>query len=113
MQAANQHDASQAASASSAATQGLQASGADQSTQGGEQAGQQADGTKQPFDLQDELIALLKTAHPLLALTMESMAEQIRERLKPSTEEETYRWTGTMLIEALQASIHDLLLRCF
>jgi transformation/transcription domain-associated protein len=80
-----------------------------QNPQAGEQAvPMQVDGVKQPFDLQEELIALLKTAHPLLAVTMETMAEQIRERLKPSTEEETYRWLCQTLMEALQASTFNL-----
>jgi transformation/transcription domain-associated protein len=59
---------------------------------------------KYPWDMSDELIALLKTGHPLLALTMEQLAEQIRERLKPHTDEEVYRVTTGLLSDVLQVS---------
>lgn len=110
MQAASQQDASQATPATAGVVQGTPSGGADgQTAQTGDQiVPMQVDGVRQPFDLQEELIALLKTAHPLLAVTMETMAEQIRERLKPSTEEETYRWLCQTLMEALQASIASL-----
>jgi len=62
------------------------------------------DGVKNAWDMADELVALLKTAHPLLALTMDQFAEQIRERLKPGTEEEVYRMSGALLQEALLVS---------
>jgi transformation/transcription domain-associated protein len=60
---------------------------------------------KQPWDMAEELINLLKTGHPLLALTLEQLAEQIRERLKPANEEEIYRVTGGLLSEALHVSM--------
>jgi transformation/transcription domain-associated protein len=60
---------------------------------------------KQPWDMAEELINLLKTGHPLLALTLEQLAEQIRERLKPANEEEIYRVTGGLLSEALHVRI--------
>jgi transformation/transcription domain-associated protein len=64
-----------------------------------------ADGIKHGWDMADELVTLLKTAHPLLALTMEQFAEQIRDRLKPGPEEEVYRMSGALLQEALNVSI--------
>ncbi|KAG9053917.1 hypothetical protein FS842_006757 [Serendipita sp. 407] len=58
-------------------------------------------GQKQPWDMADELVTLLKTGHPLLALSMEQLAEQIRERLKPNQEEEVYRMTCQLLTDAI------------
>ncbi|CAG7849089.1 Transcription-associated protein 1 [Serendipita indica DSM 11827] len=59
------------------------------------------DGTKHSWDMAEELVALLKTGHPLLALSLEQIAEQIRERLKPNLEEEAYRMTTSLLSDAL------------
>jgi transformation/transcription domain-associated protein len=64
-----------------------------------------ADGIKHAWDMAEELVNLLKTAHPLLALTMEQFAEQIRDRLKPGPEEEVYRMSGALLQEALNVSV--------
>lgn len=55
----------------------------------------------------DELINLLKTGHPLLALTLEQLAEALRERLKPTDEEIAYRATGALLSEAMQVYIFN------
>lgn len=60
---------------------------------------------KQPWDMAEDLINLLKTGHPLLALTLEQLAETIRERLKPANDEEIYRVTGGLLSEALHVSL--------
>jgi hypothetical protein len=65
---------------------------------------------KHGWDMADELVTLLKTAHPLLALTMEQFAEQIRERLKPGPEEEVYRMSGALLTEALNVGVR--LMKC-
>ena len=65
----------------------------------------QTDGIKYAWDMAEELVTLLKTAHPLLALTMEQFAEQIRDRLKPGPEEEVYRMSSALLQETLNVSI--------
>ncbi|KDQ21071.1 hypothetical protein BOTBODRAFT_142417 [Botryobasidium botryosum FD-172 SS1] len=57
---------------------------------------------RQPWEHVDEIVAILKTAFPLLALTMETMVDQIGTRLKPSSEEELYRFIGILLAEGLQ-----------
>ncbi|OMJ16016.1 Transcription-associated protein 1 [Smittium culicis] len=50
----------------------------------------------------DELISKLKTAHPLLALSVETMIDQIKQRLKPTMEEDIYRLVSTLLGTATQ-----------
>ncbi len=59
------------------------------------------DGTKHSWDMAEELVALLKTGHPLLALSLEQIAEQIRERLKSNTEEDVYRMTMPLISDTL------------
>ncbi|KAJ2896719.1 transcription-associated protein 1 [Coemansia aciculifera] len=50
----------------------------------------------------DELMPKLKTAHPLLALSMETMIDQIVHRLKPCPEEDIYRLVHALLSDGLQ-----------
>ncbi|KAJ1662695.1 transcription-associated protein 1, partial [Coemansia sp. RSA 25] len=50
----------------------------------------------------DELMPKLKTAHPLLALSMETMIDQIVHRLKPCPEEDIYRLVHALLADGLQ-----------
>jgi hypothetical protein len=57
---------------------------------------------RQPWEYVDEILNILKTAFPLLALTMENTAEQIGQRFKPGTDEDMYRLIGALLNDALQ-----------
>ncbi|PVU85356.1 hypothetical protein BB560_007056 [Smittium megazygosporum] len=50
----------------------------------------------------DELLSKLKTAHPLLALSIETMIDQIKQRFKPSIEEEIYKLVSSLLMSAIQ-----------
>lgn len=50
----------------------------------------------------EELQSTLKTAYPLLVLTIENMAEHIIHRLRSSPEEDLYRVLVTLLSEAYQ-----------
>lgn len=50
----------------------------------------------------DEVVQILKTAFPLLILSMESMVEQLNSRFKASQDENTYRFICMLLQEALQ-----------
>ncbi|KAJ2306623.1 transcription-associated protein 1, partial [Coemansia sp. RSA 2610] len=50
----------------------------------------------------DELMPKLKTAHPLLTLSMEAMIDQIVHRLKPCPEEDIYRLAHALLSDGLQ-----------
>lgn len=52
---------------------------------------------RQPWEYVDEVMALLKTAFPLLALSMETMCDQIINKLKPTTDEDVYRLIVALL----------------
>ncbi|KAJ2613804.1 transcription-associated protein 1 [Coemansia sp. RSA 1365] len=56
----------------------------------------------QPAPAIDELMLKLKTAHPLLTLSMEAMIDQILHRLKPCPEEDMYRLVRALLLDGLQ-----------
>ena len=64
------------------------------------------EGQRNPWDHIDEVLNILKTAFPLLALTMENMADQLQQRFKPSNDEDIYRLTNALLNDALQQYIH-------
>ncbi|KAI0335467.1 atypical/PIKK/TRRAP protein kinase [Cubamyces sp. BRFM 1775] len=61
--------------------------------------------TRQSWDLVDEIVQILKTAFPLLILTLETVVEQIATRFKASPEEEIYRLTCMLLQDAMQQYI--------
>lgn len=58
--------------------------------------------TRQSWDLVDEIVQILKTAFPLLILTLETVIEQIAQRFKASSEEEIYRLICMLLQDAMQ-----------
>ncbi|ODN82926.1 hypothetical protein L202_01173 [Cryptococcus amylolentus CBS 6039] len=62
----------------------------------------QSQAPRQPWDLVDEIMNLLKTAFPLLALTMEKMVDQISVRAKPASDEDIYRFFSALLADAMQ-----------
>jgi len=57
---------------------------------------------RKPWDYIDEIVALLKTGHPLLALTLETIVDQMRDRLKADGDEELYRAICALQADALQ-----------
>nr|XP_018259603.1 transformation/transcription domain-associated protein [Kwoniella dejecticola CBS 10117]OBR81761.1 transformation/transcription domain-associated protein [Kwoniella dejecticola CBS 10117] len=57
---------------------------------------------RQPWDHVDEIMNMLKTAFPLLALTMEKMVDQISLRAKPNPDEDIYRFFSALLADAMQ-----------
>ncbi|KAJ2497905.1 transcription-associated protein 1 [Coemansia sp. RSA 1972] len=59
-------------------------------------------GQGQPVPAIDELMPKLKTAHPLLTLSMEAMIDQIVHRLKPCPEEDIYRLVHALISDGLQ-----------
>lgn len=59
--------------------------------------------TKQPWDYVDEILGIMKTGHPLLVLTIETMVDQVLQRFKASGEEEIYRLICMLLGDAVQA----------
>jgi len=60
---------------------------------------------RQPWEYVEEIGSLLKTAFPLLALTLETIADQIYQRFKPAAEEDVYRMICAMINDALQQHI--------
>ncbi|KAI0053544.1 FAT-domain-containing protein [Auriscalpium vulgare] len=66
----------------------------------------QADGTPQPvrqsWEYVEEVVQILKTAFPLLILSMETMVDQINQRFKATPEEEIYRLICMLLQDAMQ-----------
>ncbi|RKP14820.1 FAT domain-containing protein [Piptocephalis cylindrospora] len=54
------------------------------------------------LDHVEEVMSMLKTAFPLLALTVETMSGQLVSRLKPSSEEDLYRLICALLYDATQ-----------
>lgn len=56
---------------------------------------------KRPYEHAEEILAVLKTAFPLLALSMETMVDQIQKHFKCTPDEDAYRLTGALLQDAL------------
>ncbi|KAF8592382.1 hypothetical protein K439DRAFT_1323691 [Ramaria rubella] len=59
---------------------------------------------RQPWEYVEEIVAILKTAFPLLALTLETIQDQLKQRFKPSNEEDNYR----ILSNAVAAGLNNL-----
>ncbi|KAI9139518.1 hypothetical protein BKA69DRAFT_1040037 [Paraphysoderma sedebokerense] len=68
-------------------------------------ASQQA--RRQPWEYVEEIMAILKTAYPLLALSMETMVDQIIQRLKPASDEDMYR----LIVALHEDSVRQLVSR--
>ncbi|OZJ06116.1 hypothetical protein BZG36_01053 [Bifiguratus adelaidae] len=84
-------------------------------TPGGSQSGQQTSQTPQaqlthPWDLVDDIMSKLKTAFPLLALTMETMIDQLLQKMKPQAEEDIYRLIVALYNDAIQQMLGRLTL---
>jgi len=62
-------------------------------------------GPRHPWEHVDEIMSILKTAFPLLALSMEMIVDQISTRFKPSPEEDIYRLISALLADSLQQYI--------
>ncbi|SZE99920.1 unnamed protein product [Blumeria hordei] len=56
---------------------------------------------KKSWEHAEEILAVLKTAFPLLALSMETMVDQIQKHFKCTPDEDAYRLTGALLQDAL------------
>jgi transformation/transcription domain-associated protein len=50
----------------------------------------------------EEIVQMLKTAFPLLSLSIETMIEQILAKFKPNAEEDIYRHVSMLYADALQ-----------
>lgn len=62
---------------------------------------QQSTEKQPPWVLTDEIMAVLKTAFPLLALSMETMVDQIQKHFKCPPDEDAYRLIVALLNDAL------------
>ncbi|SCU81956.1 LANO_0B04676g1_1 [Lachancea nothofagi CBS 11611] len=56
-------------------------------------------GTRQPWEYLDELNGILKTAYPLLALSLESLVDQINQKFKTTSDEDLFRLINVLLID--------------
>ena len=56
---------------------------------------------KKPWEYSDEIMAVLKTTFPLLALSMETMADQIQKYFKCPPDEDAYRLIVALLNDGL------------
>ncbi|KAK4700569.1 transformation/transcription domain-associated protein, partial [Phenoliferia sp. Uapishka_3] len=61
-----------------------------------------ANGGRYPWEHVDEIMSILKTAFPLLALSMEMIVDQVATRFKPGPDEDIYRLVSALLSDALQ-----------
>jgi transformation/transcription domain-associated protein len=52
------------------------------------------------WDHVDEIVSILKTAFPLLALSMETFCDQVTQRFKQSADEDIYRLVNALLYDA-------------
>jgi transformation/transcription domain-associated protein len=57
---------------------------------------------KSPHEHSEDLLGILKTGYPLLALSLENMVEHIIHRLRSSPEEDLYRIIRTLITENIQ-----------
>jgi hypothetical protein len=64
--------------------------------------GVSSSGGRSPVEYVEEIMAILKTAHPLLALSIETMVDQMLSRLKPSLDEDVNRMVVALLTEGYQ-----------
>ncbi|EPY54227.1 SAGA complex phosphatidylinositol kinase-like protein Tra1 [Schizosaccharomyces cryophilus OY26] len=60
---------------------------------------------KHSWDYADEIMSILKTAYPLMALTMETLVDQIQSRFKGKNDEDAFRLIVALLNDAVQHSI--------
>jgi transformation/transcription domain-associated protein len=65
---------------------------------------QSPNGIRQPWEYVDEIMGILKTAYPLLALSLESLVDQINHRFKCSADEDAYRLVTALLNDGIQYS---------
>ena len=77
-------------------------------TQDGEQPAQPVQ-RKQPWEYSEELMSILKTSFPFLALSMETMVDQLQKNFKCPQDEDAYRLIVALLNDALSVSHRRLM----
>eukprot|EP00158_Paraphelidium_tribonemae_P010007 Partr_v1_DN29030_c0_g2_i1_m58788 putative Transformation transcription domain-associated protein len=63
---------------------------------------------RQPWEHVEEIMTIVKTAYPLLALSIETMTDQMLTQLKPTPDEDVYRVVVALLSDGLQYLIRSL-----
>ena len=66
-----------------------------------EDAGHEPEKDKKPWEHSDEIMQVLKTAFPLLALSIEAMVDQIQKNFKCPADEDAYRLIVALLNDGL------------
>lgn len=84
-----------------AKVEGHDASGSATAANGQVQNGEQKPQKKPPWELTDEIMSVLKSAFPLLALSMETMVDQIQKHFKCPPDEDAFRLIVALLNDAL------------
>lgn len=59
-------------------------------------------GARKSWEHVDEIMGILKTAYPLLALSLESLVDQINQRFKCTADEDAYRLSVALLNDGVQ-----------
>ncbi|KAF2111319.1 hypothetical protein BDV96DRAFT_190671 [Lophiotrema nucula] len=79
----------------------VKSEGAAQGTPNGTAAPETPATPKKPWEIVEEIAAILKTAFPLLALSMETMLDQIQKNFKCPPDEDAYRLIVALLNDGL------------
>jgi len=60
---------------------------------------------RQPWEYVEEIVSILKSAFPLLSLTLETIQDQLKQRFKPSPEEDLYRVFNNAVVGGINVRI--------
>jgi transformation/transcription domain-associated protein len=63
---------------------------------------------RQAWDYVEEIVQILKTAFPLLVLSLETIVDQLLKRFKPPQEEDVYRNICLLMTDGLQVCLQWL-----
>lgn len=67
---------------------------------------------KTGWDIIEELVQCVKTAFPLLILSLETMTDQFHTRFKNSAEEDGYRMSGILITDMAQVIVLSYISFC-
>ncbi|KAI9818249.1 MAG: hypothetical protein M1832_004465 [Thelocarpon impressellum] len=79
----------------------VEATGGEQSSPNGTAQSAAQPAKKYPWEFTEEIMSVLKTAFPLLALSMETMVDQIQKHFKCQPDEDAYRLIVALLNDGL------------
>lgn len=74
----------------------------DDTPEGGSKLPPQAAAIRRSWEYVEEIMGILKTAYPLLALSLESLVDQINQRFKCTADEDAYRLGIALLNDGVQ-----------